>query len=376
MSLDISLIDSEAGLIGLREEWRHLLDASAAASICLTWEWSLVWWQVYGRSEGTLHVLCVRDGQHLIGIAPFYIQNTSKYGVIPVRVLRFLGTGESEQDEVASEYQDVIACQGMEEQVSRLVCSYLRTRPIADEFVFNDVLPDSLTASIWNSRGQAGSAIFDQFVGIRYSVDLPGNWDAYLDILDNGAAKRIPYKKRKFERAGKVTVRTVDAVEDLDEAFDLLIRLHNVRWASRGKPGVFSSTRFLEFHKRLAKLLLPQGMLRFRFLYLDGLPVAALYNFQHRGTEYFYQGGFDSGTMAKFSPGVLAHVYAIDDAIRTDTRRYDFMKGGTNSYKTEFGCSEQVMRDLVVIESTPAGRLLGLERWAKQRLRSIRALLR
>lgn len=376
MNLEIVLVDSESGLTGLREEWRELLDDSIAASICLTWEWSTVWWQVFGKSEGVLHVLCVRDGHRLVGIAPFYVQTVFKYGIVPVRILRFLGTGECEEDEVASEYQDVIARKGMEQPVTRLVWSYLRTRFVADEFVFNDVLPESLVSSVWSLSGQAASTCFDQFVGVRYSVELPGTWDAYLGMLDSGSAKRIPYKKRKFERAGKVELRTVDAVEHLDEAFDNLVRLHNVRWTARGKRGVFASSRFLDFHKRLARLLLPLDMLRFRFLYLDDVPVAALYNFLHRGTEYFYQGGFDSSSMAKYSPGVLAHVYAIADAIRTGTTRYDFMKGGVDSYKTEFGCGEQVMTDLFVIEATNSGRLLASERWAKQLLRRIRSAIR
>jgi CelD/BcsL family acetyltransferase involved in cellulose biosynthesis len=376
MSLEISLIDTEAGLTSLREEWRELLQDSMAASICLTWEWASVWWQVYGRSEGIPHILCVHDGPRLVGIAPFYIQHAFKYRVLPVRVLRFIGTGENEQDEVASEYQDIIARKGMEKSVVQLVWSYLTAKSGADQYFFNDVLPESLVASMWAKSGEAGCATYERLVGIRYSIELPGSWEAYLGLLDGGAAKRIPYKKRKFERAGRVELRVVDRVEDLAVAFDELVRLHNVRWTARGKPGVFSSPRFLDFHRSLARLLLPLGMLRFRFLDLDGVPVAALYNFQHCGTEYFYQGGFDSDRMARFSPGMLAHVYAIDDAIRTGTVRYDFMKGGTDSYKTEFGCGEHVMRDLVAIETTNAGRLLAVESWAKKRLRPVRALFR
>ncbi len=375
--LTVSVIDSSEGLGSLRGEWNRLLDESRSPSICLSWEWIHTWWEIYRDCGVALHVLCARDGDRLVGIAPFFLQHKMKFGFLRVRVLRFLGTGEPEWEEVASEYLDIIAHSGHEENVTRAVWAYLRRLGSWDQLIFNDVLPDSLIMTILRRLMiQDRLCVREYEVGIRYSVKLPQTWDAYLATLDSGAAKRLPYKRRKFERAGRVVEKTVSSVQEIESAFNELIRLHTARWTARGRPGVFASQRFTDYHMRLAKLLLPLGMLKIRLLSLGDVNVTVLYNLCYRGTEYFYQGGFDAVHASKYSPGLLAHVYAIADSIQSRLNQYDFMKGGTVSYKTEFGCAEQPMSDMQAFARTPSGRVLTLEAWGRQVLRPFKRMLK
>ena len=113
-------------------------------------------------------------------------------------------------------------------------------------------------------------------------------------------------------------------------------------------------------------------MLNLCFLSLDNMNIAALYNLRYAGTEYFYQGGADVELASKHSPGVIAHVYALEAAIGEKLDCYDFMKGGTDSYKTEFGCQESPMQDMRVFSNNLRGRILAIEAWARRRLRSCR----
>jgi CelD/BcsL family acetyltransferase involved in cellulose biosynthesis len=262
---------------------------------------------------------------------------------------------------------------GWEEQVTRTVWGHLRHSGSWDQLVFNDVLGDSLVMAVL-SRLMADDylSISSEEVGIRYCVDLPLAWDIYLAKLETGVAKRFSYKRRKLERAGRVSERTVSTPEELEAAFDELVRLHTARWRSREKHGVFASPRFAAYHKQLALSLLRRDMLRMRLLSLDDVNVAVLYNFRFRGTEYFYQGGFDVDRAAKYSPGLLAHVEAIRDSIECRLARYDFMKGGTASYKAEYGCTEHPMHDVRVFARTFLGQFLRGERWGRTRLASFK----
>ena len=101
-------------------------------------------------------------------------------------------------------------------------------------------------------------------------------------------------------------------------------------------------------------------MLSLGLLSLDGVNIAAHYNLRYAGVEYFYQGGTDTGDVARYSPGVVAHIRAIESAIHDGLKRYDFMKGGTRSYKTEFGCEESPMYDVRVFAGTLRGRMLAM----------------
>lgn len=372
-AISLSVIDSSAAFMPMRDEWNQLLDASPARSICLRWEWLHTWWEIYHDRGVKPCILLLRDGARLVGFAPFYHQIENKTGMPAIRTLRFLGTGEPEEEEVASEYLDIVALSGYEDRVAKMVWEHLRDQQSWDQLVFNDVLENSLILTTFR-RILASEKIPVNLekTGIRYSVELPRTWQEYIARLDEGAAKRLPYKRRKFERAGRVEYKKVARPEDLDGAFDELIRLHTKRWKARGRDGVFANPRFTGYHRRLARDLLPQGMLNLGFLSLDGVNIAAHYNLRHAGTEYFYQGGADVELASKYSPGVIAHVYAIEAAILDGVNRYDFMKGGTGSYKTEFGCEESPMHNMRVYARTFRGRALAIENRARGYWRSFK----
>src|SRR5882762_5393556 len=375
--LIVSVVDSPDELGSLRDEWDRLLKESQSPSICSSWEWLHTWWKTYGNCGVALQLLRVQHGDRLVGLAPFFLQEQRLFRFFRVRTMRFLGTGEPERDEVASEYLDILALVGWEEEVARAVWAHLRRLGSWDQLILNDVLADSLVMTTL-SRSMAGDGlpVSSEEVGIRYCVDLPLTWDAYLAKLESSAAKRLSYKRRKLERAGQVSERTIDKSQELEQAFDELVRQHTARWNSQDKQGVFASPRFTAYHKALALLLLPRDMLRMRLLLLDDVTIAVLYNFRFHGTEYFYQGGFDVAHAAKYSPGLLAHVYAIINSIQGRMGRYDFMKGGTVSYKTEYGCAEQPMYDVQVFARTLFGRALRAERWGRKTLGLLRQKLR
>ncbi len=372
-NMTVSAIDSAEQLAGMCEAWNSLLDGADAEGPCLRWEWINTWWEIYHDCGAALHVLAVHERDELVGLVPLFTQCRKRFGLLPIRILRFVGTGEPEFEEVASEYLDIIARRGREAEVSRAVWQHLEKDRSWDQVIFNDVLDGSMLRTTFTDEvTRAGFFIALRKTGIRYFIDLPDSWSSYLATLDRGSAKRLEYRRRRFEREGHVEMRRVEQAQALDSAFDDLVRLHTSRWKSRGQPGAFAAPRFIEFHRRLTRLLLPRNMLDMGALVLDGLVIAMTYNIRCNATVYFYQGGFDVEAAAKYSPGILAQTYAIDAAMRDRQVRYDFMKGGTASYKAEFGCTEVPMHTMLVHSRGLRGRLLALE----HRLRHFSGMLR
>ncbi len=359
---------------GLHDEWNRLLDRSRSRSICLTWEWLFTWWEVYGGAETELRILLLRSGETLVGIAPFIIMPTTEFFLTRIRTLRFLGTGEPEWEEVASEYLDIIAVDGYEIQVAQCVWSYFQSSYLQwDQIVFNDVMDDSLVIThLQKIMNESGIHSRHEHIGTRYRVDLPGSWSDYLATLDNGTKKRLLYKRRKLERAGSVEEEQIAELTEVDAAFSELVRLHALRWVSRGRTGVFISERFFTYHKKLIHRLLPRGILNLRLLRLDKVVISALYNFRCGTADYFYQTGFDVEGASKYSPGLVSHSYAIEDAIRAGMKKYDFMKGGTVSYKSEFGCQESPMYDLYAYPRSGKGYFLYFYAMVKDKIRSFK----
>lgn len=366
----VSVVSLSAEFANLHDPWNELLRSSHRKSICLTWEWLHTWWEVYGEDGMRLHIIVVRLGDIPVGIAPFWIQTAKRAGLIPIRTLRFLGTGEPDAVAVVSEYLDIIARPEHTDEVVRQVCKYLGEHRIWDRMVLCDVLKDALVLTcLRDDMFGRGVPSFTYDKGVRYAVELPGTWAQYASTLDPGAARRVSYKRRKFERAGRVLKHVISRGDELDRAFEDLARLHGAQWHAKGMPGVFESVLFKRFHRALAAHLLPLGSLNLMFVSLDDIPVAALYNFRWENVEYFYQGGIDIERAGKYSPGTVIHAYAIESAIQNGIVRYDMMRGHAGSYKTEFGCTKTSMFDMHLFGRTLIGRTLYFAVLARNRLR-------
>src|ERR1043166_6790341 len=108
----------------LRIEWDELLDASDQRVYFLRWHWNRVWWQTFQPPHSHLYIITCRDADdQLIGLAPFYWRQRTTAGIDHIREILFLGTGVFAQ---TSEYLDLIARRGCEQQVAEAVATALQ----------------------------------------------------------------------------------------------------------------------------------------------------------------------------------------------------------------------------------------------------------
>ena len=109
---------------------------------------------------------------------------------------------------------------------------------------------------------------------------------------------------RAVESTG-IRFEVASTPSDAAQFFDQLVRLHQARWNSSGRPGCFSAHRFTEFHRTLAELLGAhrQGNTRSAGP-RRGAPGGDFYGFIN-GTKFdFYQSGVDlRAAAASRAPG-------------------------------------------------------------------------
>src|SRR5204862_7983667 len=70
----------------------------------LEYRWVRTWWEIHRRDCRLLIVIAVDDAGQPIGLAPLYLRRDTRDPVRLLRTVHFLGTGEREADEIASEY--------------------------------------------------------------------------------------------------------------------------------------------------------------------------------------------------------------------------------------------------------------------------------
>src|SRR5260370_22871563 len=92
----------------LREGWGDLLQASAADSLFLTWEWLHTWWK-HLAGDRELSILAARCDGELVAVAPLCVRPRSLRGLRPLPVSEILGSGAA-----GSDYLDFIVRRGWE----------------------------------------------------------------------------------------------------------------------------------------------------------------------------------------------------------------------------------------------------------------------
>jgi len=329
--MDVLRLSTLEELTPYAEAWDRL----ACGSPFRGWTWMSTWWRHYsdgpqGRSR--LCVLCAFDGAGaLAGVAPWYLDVSATQG----RVLRFLGSGE-----VASDHLSVLCRPGLEDRVTEALARWLSgrdssgaafsSRRDADDWDLLELggvdADDAAVGRLAEHLAARGNAVHRLSGPNWWRIELPERWEDYLAMLSKSHAKKLRRLQRRLLDTGRAVLRTVERLEELPRAAQILIDLHQRRWRSLGRSGCFASRRFEAFHRDVMSGLLVAGQLQLHWIELEGRPVAAEYQLAAGGVVYAYQSGIDPEA-AGYSPGRLAQLATMRRAIGEGCRALDLLRG-------------------------------------------------
>ena len=375
--MHIHLLKSLDELAPHAESWDRL----AAEVPFRSWTWLSHWWQCHGitgdcpdfhavkmglsplrksirKSNPTsqLAVVTVFDkADALVGLAPWYLD----YSVASGRVLRMLGTGE-----VCSDYLSLLCQRGMEEAVIESVADFLLDAPadylhdglhwdliLLDGVDFEDHAVNRLAAHLSGH----GCTVHRRRGLSCWRLTLPAAWEEYLQTLSRSFRRQIRRLEDDYFKTGRAILHSIERVDDLPWAIDLLIDMHQRRRQSLGDAGSFASPRFTAFIRGVLPELMRQGRLQFHWLELDGRPAALEYHLAGGGVLYAYQAGVDPEAM-EFQPGKLLNLAIIRRAIEQGYRVFDFLRGD-EPYKAHFRAAPRPSLELRIVPNRASARL-------------------
>lgn len=340
------------------DEWERL----AAGAPFRGWAWLSTWWRHYGPQSDAetvrkhLATLCVFDNDDaLVGIAPWYLECSAMRG----RVLRPLGSGE-----VCSEYSGILCLPGREEAVVESLAEFLLQNAFDEdpEALHWDLLHlDSINAEdreVFSlvEHLSVSHCLVHRRPGMNcWRLELPADWDQYLAVIGKKRRRNIRNVEKGLLGTERATLRRVQTLDELPQAMDILVDLHQRRRKSLGDVGCFASQRFLAFHRDVVSELLRRGQLLFCWLELDGKPVAAEYLLVGNGIAYAYQSGV-APEMLEHQPGNMINVAVLKLAIAGGYRMIDYLRGD-EQYKSRLGAKPHPTVEFRVAPALPAARL-------------------
>jgi hypothetical protein len=90
--LRVHAVRSASELAELGGVWERLTLEAEATSVFAGYDWQSLWWRTYGRGR-PLRTLVAAAGDQVVGVLALYVHTERILGV-PVRILRFVGTGD------------------------------------------------------------------------------------------------------------------------------------------------------------------------------------------------------------------------------------------------------------------------------------------
>lgn len=349
MTCKVRFVRSVEAFTALKQIWNELLSQSPVDNYFLRWEWLWNWWQVFANDNDKLTILILESDGKIIGIAPLYTGTRLLGGIFPVRRLMFLGTQPNGEGDIGSEYMDIIYKDGHEKLVVSTTLSAIENNELCDEIYFERIDTSSRTFGLLKaeaSRRNYKLFLFNTVVAPY--IQLPSNWEDYLNSLSSSMRYKIRKERRKMVSRGDILFKKIDINDDIDEAFSELIKLHQMRWQNKGEDGAFSRNKFKLFHQRMIRELIENNQLELILLLEGRTYKAAIYNISYKNKIYFYQSGIDTEN-SKITYGYLLHSYCIESAINSGLDEYDFLlKGTDDSYKDKLAKECREISDIYI----------------------------
>jgi CelD/BcsL family acetyltransferase involved in cellulose biosynthesis len=363
------VLDNTDALDDLGEVWNRLWAATRPLPPMLEYSWAKTWWQIHSGDGKLLLILALDGAGEAVGLAPLYLRRDIQDPVRLLRTIHFLGTGEREADEVASEYLGWLAAPEHMDAVTAVVGQVLRERAASwDRVRLVNVGPGQeltrrLPAELESISRESRLVPRPTFrIGVR-------PLEQYLSGLPSS---NFRHRCRRSLRAGAeagVELVTASRPEEVRPMFEELARLHQQRWIERGRSGVFDSPVFNDFHKRLVLSYVADGRAWLAGLRMGGNWLALRYHLRTQDTVFDYVSGVDTNTEAALGPGLLLTLHGLEWCARNSVQTYDLLAGDYD-YKRKLATETGEIFDIDIFGSTLAVQLWLAARKLKSRLRT------
>lgn len=329
----------------LESSWDELLEQSGAATPFLTHEWLSCWLECYQQNLPLVLVLVYED-MRLVGIGPFYVQPRGYFGLITLRELRVLGTGE-----VCPDHLDLLLDVHLAPEAAAAIWRALWTelRPEWDVIRFDAFRAQSVAlASFQKLAGEQPLCAAAEIAEITACpfIPLDGDYHAVMAKLGSKTRYNAGKSRRLLEDKGRLVFESCSSEAQRPAFMQTLIELHQRNWEARGLPGAFARPTFRQFHELISQRLLAKGALGLYILRLDDTPLAATYGFDCRGVHYGYLMGMKTAVQPKVSMGHLIMACMVEAVIARGCREFDMLRGD-EPYKYHW--TQRERRDLTAL---------------------------
>ena len=329
-------IHDRDGLAARATEWDALVSTTPRPSPFFSTPWLLAWWRHHGEQRA-MRIEIALAGDRLVGGLPIEIERTRT----GMRVAHFMGRHHAP-------LADVLVAEGYDAQeVARALVG--RTGGGSDYGDFFGIARDSVLSRITGS----GASMIERIEAPV--IDLTRGWEEiYRERTSSKRRNLHKRRRRQLSELGELSIEMARTADELAAALEPAFQLHDLRWQGRHDGSEFTTVVGKEFHREAVRALGARDLARILTMRLEGVPIAFHYWLQYEGCMYVHRLAFDPA-YAKYSPGLIATLDAIESAEQEGARRVEFLGGGER-YKLELADATAPLHQCVGFATTVRGR--------------------
>jgi len=340
--LSVRVVSDEDGFRELRHAWQRLEVEVPALTVFQTHSYQAAWVRAFGLTRDLL-IVCVQDGDEIIGLAPFQVCEVDIYGKRH-RQLSFLGAPWEVDRPRFIFSTDLEACAEATAQ------ALLARRDRWDMIWFHEQDSSDRALEAFCRELAAHGLLHGRVPGSHCPyLTLRGTWQEFLATKSQKFRKNLRAARRKLEAVGRLEyASSAGDAEQLQSLFSEYEALEARSWKARDAVGVSQSVEHLRFYRHLIYAFGAQRRFVFRSLRVDGRLVAATFGLVHDRRYYSLHIAHDAA-YSGCSPGTLLEALELEECFGAGLDEYEFLGG---FLKNKVRWTEQ-MRDTVFVHLYP-----------------------
>lgn len=342
----------------LESTWNELLERSGTSFPFVTHEWMRTWIECFG-AEQRLHMLLVKTGRTVVGIAPLMLSQGWMYG-LPIRRLQSVHN-------VYTERFDFII-NGPPEEIYPAIWNHLLTQgPRWDVLELRQLPTESETLAHLTRLAAADRLATEKW----YSCESPylqmeGSWESYRRTLSKKHRANLSNRLGRLGKTGEIDVEVIEGAGQAAAALADGWILEAAAWKGDAGTAIECLPRVRAFYEAFAIRAAHRGWLRLYFLTVDGRRIAFCYGLCFQNRMFKLKSGYDP-RYASCSPSMVLSSLIIKEAFQEGRAQVEFL-GSNDGWKKSWTPTTQSHEWMFVFRPGLRSWLL---RWAKFRLAPI-----
>ncbi|NOZ36831.1 MAG: GNAT family N-acetyltransferase [Gammaproteobacteria bacterium] len=326
----------------LQSDWTKL-EANADCSYFQSWGWIGVWLKEV-VADMRPQVIRVWEREELVAIGILINTSVTRRGILSSRKL-FLNEAPVNNRNMIIEYNGLVLKRGHEEGVYKAVIYHLRYADanwdelclgLVRKSITDTFLGDLDTEFYLTIENRVSSWQFD-------SEKIEQGMSGICHSLSRNRRYQINKALKVYRKEGDIVLEEAKTVEQAQDYFDGLKKLHTLRWVARGKTGSFANPVWENFHRQMINTRFSCGEIQLVKVATPSRTIGYIYSFLWRGRVYVLQTGFNMDIPKNGQPGYISHMFGILHNQKKGYEIYDLLSEDSGYKKILCNSSEELI---------------------------------